>query len=199
MRSFLRKLRAARRRHRLGRVLCDALALHRRGEARSDGLSLVGFSMKLSVSWHAREIHPWDSDLSEERAAPRLLDQTLHDTEDAIERIFSAFPETDTLELRVLENDPASNRVIMSGLVVRSDLGHCTSPSIGMRLRLLGVNYYLVNQHFEAVAIDTPPSQPTRRAERDFQFGRPAAGVGQPVNLVAKSRPSWPDNERGRH
>jgi hypothetical protein len=198
MRSFLRKLRAAWRR-RLGRILGDALALHRRGEARSDGLSLVGFSMKLSVSWRARDIHPWDSDLPEERAAPRLRDQTLQDTEDAIERIFSAFPETDTLELRVLENDPASNRVIMSGLVVRSDLKRSTSPSIGMRLRLLGINYRLVNQQFEAVAIDTPPSQPTRRSQRDFQLGRPTAGLGQSANLAAKSRARWPDNERGRH
>jgi hypothetical protein len=87
MRSFLRKLRAAWRRRRLGRILGDALALHRRGEARSDGLSLVGFSMKLSVSWRARDIHPWDSDLPEERAAPRLRTYFLRFSRDRHARV----------------------------------------------------------------------------------------------------------------
>jgi hypothetical protein len=70
-------------------------------EVRADGLSLLEVSMKLNVSWRPRDLHPWDRDLPEDRAADRLLDQTLHDTEDAVERIFSAFPEASSLELNV--------------------------------------------------------------------------------------------------
>ena len=100
------------------RLRGNALALHRRGEVQSDGLSLLDVSIKLTVNWRERDIHPWDRDLPEAQAAPRLLDQTLHDTEDAVERIFAAFPEANTLELSVFESDPTSNRVLMSGLVV---------------------------------------------------------------------------------
>src|SRR6516225_10608979 len=115
MRSLLDKFLAVWSLRRVRRLLSNALALHRRGEVRSDGLPLLDVSIKLTVSWRARDVHPWDRDLPEERAAPRLLDQTLHDTEDAVERIFVAFPEADTLELNVLESDPASNRVLLSG------------------------------------------------------------------------------------
>jgi hypothetical protein len=199
MRSLLRKLFAVWSLRRMRRLLGNALALHRRGEVRSDGLSLLDASIKLTVSWRARDVHPWDRDLPEERAAPRLLDQTLHDAEDAVERIFAAFPEADTLELSVLESDPASNRVLMSGLVVRSDLGCCASSSVAMRLRMLGINYHLANQHLEAIATRTLPSSPTRSSSSDDMVGWPVTRVRRPADLAAKSGPQWPDGERGPH
>ena len=179
----------------MGRGLGNALALHRRGEVRSDGLSLLDASIKLSVSWRARDIHPWDRDLSEERAAGRLLDQTMHDTEAAVGRIFSEFPEAAALELNVFDSDPASNRVIMSGLVERSDVGRCESSSIAMRLRMLGVNYRVENQHFEAIATVAVLSRPPRSWSRDFDSGSPVAGVRRPADLATKSRPRWRDND----
>lgn len=196
MRSLLRKLCAAWKVRRVRKVLDNALALHRRGEVRSDGLTLLDVSIKLTVNWRARDIHPWDRDLPEERAAPRLLDQTLHDTEDAVERIFSAFPEANTLELNVFESEPASNRVIMSGLVVRSDLGRCASSSIGMRLRMLGINYRLASQRLDAIATGTLPSSRTRGSSHDVELGRSIARV-RPGDLATKSRPRWPDGEHG--
>jgi hypothetical protein len=176
------------------KALANALGLHKRGEVRGDGLGLVDFSMKVTVSWRARDIHPWDRDLSAERRAPRLIDQTLRDTEDAVERIFSAFPEANTLELNVYETNSSSNGVIMSGAVVRSDLGRFSSSSIGMRLRMLGINYHIMNQHFEAIAIGTPPPQPRPGFERDFRL---LTGVERQADLAAKSRTQWSDGERG--
>jgi hypothetical protein len=199
MRSLLRKLLAVWRLRRLPRVLSKALALHRRGEVRSDGLSLLDVSIKLTVSWRARDVHPWDRDLPEEKAAPRLLDQTLHDTEDAVERIFSAFPQANALELSVFESDPASDRVIMAGLVVRADLGRCASSSVAMRLRMLGINYRLTNQHLEAIATRSLPSSPSPSSSSDARLGWPVARVRRPADLAAKSGPRWSDGERGPH
>jgi hypothetical protein len=197
MRSLLRKLRAARKLHRVRRALGSALALQRRGEIRSDGLSPFSFSIRLSVSWRARDIHPWDRDLPEERIAPRFVEQTLHDTEDAVERIFSAFPEANTLEVNVFAKDSTSDRVIISGVVLRSDLGRCSSSSISMRLRMLGINYRLVNEHFDPIAIGTSELQPADLIARDFRFGWPRADVERPpTELITKSRPRWPDKER---
>jgi hypothetical protein len=199
MRSLRRKLRAVWSLRRLRRVLGRALALHRRGEVRADGLTLLDVSMKLTVSWRARDIHPWDRDLSEERAATRLLDQTLHDTEDAVERIFLFFPEANALELSVFDNDPDSDRVIMAGLVARADLGRCTSSSTAMRLRMLGINYRLVDQRLEAIATRTPPPPPNAGSGSDARFGWPVARVRRPTDLAAKSGPRCSDGEGGAH
>jgi hypothetical protein len=199
MYSLVRRLRAAWRLRRTRGMLVNALALHRRGEARSDGLSLLEVSFKLTVNWRARDIHPWDRDLPEVQAAPRLLDQTLQDAEAAVERIFSAFPEANTLELNVFEKDPASNRVIMSGLVARSDLKRCASSSIAMRLRMLGINYCVANQRLEPIATGTPPSPAIDISSDAADLRWPVARVRQPTDLAAKSRPRWPDGEQGQH
>jgi len=44
--------------------------------------------------------------MPEERKAPRFIEQTLLDTEAAVERILTAFPEANTLELKVFEKGP---------------------------------------------------------------------------------------------
>jgi hypothetical protein len=54
----------------------------------------------------ARDVHPWDREMPEERKAPRFIEQTLLDTEAAVERIFTAFPEANTLEVKVFEKGP---------------------------------------------------------------------------------------------
>jgi len=181
----------------VGKGLVNALALHRRGEVRSDGLALLDASIKLYVSWRARDIHPWDRDLPEERAARRLLEQTFHDTEAAVGRIFSQFPEATTVELKVFESDPASNRVIMSGLVERSDVGRCKSSSISMRLHMLGINYRVENQRLAVIGTVALPLHPTRIASRDFESGRSGNGAGRQADLAMKSRLRWRDDDHG--
>jgi hypothetical protein len=196
MRSLLRSLRARWKLLYVRRLLDSALGLHRRLEARADGLTLVDYSMKLIVRWRARNVHPWDRDLPDEQIAPRLVDQSLHDAEDAVERIFRAFPEASALELNVFESDPASNRVIMSGLVIRSNLGRSNAASIRMRLRMPGIEYRLVNQRFEAIATGELPQQPTTSGvERDFQLDRPIVGVQRPAHSLTKSRTRWPESD----
>lgn len=122
----------------------DALALHRRGEVRSDGLKLDGVSNHLQIRWHARAIHPWDRDLlrgSREREA--FAEQTLADIESAILRLFERLPQVDVLELGVLE--PASETLIAAGTVHRSEMSDRRAHllSVGMRLRDIGVQFDL--------------------------------------------------------
>jgi hypothetical protein len=127
---------------RFRRSVEDALALHRRGEVRSDGLKLDCMSSHLEIRWHARDIHPWDRGLlrgSEKQAA--FAEQALADTEAAILRLFERLPHVDVIELTVLES--TSETLMIAGAVHRSDLGARRAHllSVGMRLRDIGVRY----------------------------------------------------------
>jgi hypothetical protein len=120
----------------------DALALHRRGEVRSDGLKLDCMSSHLEIRWHARDIHPWDRGLL--RGSPKqaaFAEQALADTEAAILRLFERLPHVDVIELIVLE--PTLETLMIAGTVHRSDLGARRAHllSVGMRLRDIGVRY----------------------------------------------------------
>ena len=125
---------------RFRRSVEDALALHRRGEVRSDGLKLHGVSNHLEIRWRAREIHPWDRDLLRgSRRQAAFAEQALADTEAAILRLFEKLPHVDVIELSVLE--PASETLIAAGTVHRSELKARRAHllSVGMRLRDIGV------------------------------------------------------------
>jgi len=130
-------------------VVSKALALHSRGEARTDDPELMDLSVRMQVRWRAREIHPWDRDLSPPRAAKKLAQQSLADTEAALERLFKACPDVDVIELSVIEPDPQSDRPIMFGTVRREDFEQWHPLSTDMRLRLVGVHYRLVDNHIE--------------------------------------------------
>jgi hypothetical protein len=119
-----------------------ALALHRRGEARKDGLTLDEVCNRLEIRWRARDIHPWDRDLPTYEREILFAEQTLVDTEAAIVRLFERLPHVDVIEISVLE--PMSETVIADGTVYRSDLRAPNRPyllSVGMRLRALGMQY----------------------------------------------------------
>lgn len=108
----------------IGRMRCavnQALALHLRGEARTDDLTLIDLSVRMQLRWRAREIHPWDRDLPPSRAAKKLVEQSLADTEAALERLFAACPDVDVIEVKVIEPDPESDRRIMFGTVQRCE------------------------------------------------------------------------------
>jgi len=104
--------------------------------------------MRLEAKWHARKVHPWDRDLSEDRAAPKFIEQALCDTEAALERLFAAFPEVVCIDFAVLETRADSNRGIIAGVVDRKEFGARKSPAIGMRLRSVGIDYHIVGSHF---------------------------------------------------
>jgi hypothetical protein len=121
----------------------------KRYEVRDDGLSLTGMSFRLAISWRARSVHPWDRDLADDKKSIRLTEQTFADTAVALEQLFVALPEVDLIDLKVLEADKTKHGILMSGSVSRNDFNAWHPSSIPMRLRLVGLNFNLVNTRLE--------------------------------------------------
>jgi hypothetical protein len=146
---MLRKLQEWRSRSRIRRLrrrVIEALALHKRGEVRSDGLSLSHYRNRLEIAWRARDIHPWDRDLASERAAQLFAEQCLADADAALERLFAALPEIDVIEFKVFQ--ASSKAPILGGTVLREEVVAANALSPGMRLKQLGVSYRLRNWRF---------------------------------------------------
>jgi hypothetical protein len=142
----IRKMGSAFFRGRARRRALKALALNR-NEARTDGLSLTHLRNRLEIEWRARDIHPWDRGVSSSRAAQLFAEQCLRDVNAAVERLFDSFAEVDVIELKVF--DPSSGAPILLGTVIRAETHKAKSPSPGMKLKQLGVNYRLNNWRFE--------------------------------------------------
>ena len=136
LQNGLHKLRNALHRRRMER----ALALHRRGEARPDGLQLAAARSRLEIEWRARQIHPWDRNLPKAKEERLFEEQLLADTEAAIERLFAAMPYVDVIDLNVL--DPTAQARLLSGTIRRSEWRRGSEfKSIRMRLRALGISF----------------------------------------------------------
>jgi hypothetical protein len=126
------------------RAIAHCLALNRRGEVRSDGLTLVSVGHRLEILWRARGIHPWDKHLPEEERTAAFVEQSMLDTEAALFRLFQALPQVHVLDFKVLE--PQSDRVIIEGSVSRPNLSDPEAThnlSIRMRLKRLGIREHL--------------------------------------------------------
>src|SRR5580658_7640103 len=150
-----------------------ALALHRRGEVRKDGLTAVSVTTHLEIEWRARDVHPWDRPLlSRGERAAAFVRQSLADTESAVQRLFQALPHVDVLTLRVL--DHASEAVIISGTVARPDVSNRDERlSIGMRLRYLGLTYHSAGSLFEPLEDTLPTVAATTTGTPAFRAGEP--------------------------
>jgi hypothetical protein len=147
--------------HRYRRDIERALALHLRGEVRSDGLVPITLTTQLQIEWRARDIHPWDRGLLPPgQRAQAFVEQSLADTEAAIDRLFEVLPQVDVIAVRVL--DRTSDSVIISGTVSR--LGASAREenlSVGMQLLYLGLTYHSAGSRFEPIE-DPRPSYPLR-------------------------------------
>lgn len=102
-----------------------ALALHRRGEARPDGLTLIRAfhhlpSEHLEIEWRARDIHPWDRGCGSAKYDRLFTEQALADTDAALSRLFKEFPGIGAIEFRVIH--PGSDVRILASKVERSTL-----------------------------------------------------------------------------
>jgi hypothetical protein len=128
LRSFLLKRKASRDRKAIG----DALALHRRGEVRRDGLTLTSTSHRLEIEWRARDIHPWDRATESGEREALFARQSIADTDAALSRLFNELPEVDVIEFRVIH--PDSGQRILAGAVERSV--RPSSPGLSVRTRL---------------------------------------------------------------
>jgi hypothetical protein len=114
------------------KAIQGALALHRRGEVRRDGLTLMSASHRLEIEWRARDIHPWDrsTELGEREAV--FAEQSIADTDAALSRLFNELPEVDVIEFQVIR--PDSGQLILAGTVERSL--EPNSPGLSVRTRL---------------------------------------------------------------
>src|SRR5262249_12666070 len=118
-----------------------ALALHKRGAARSDGLRLTSARTVLSIEWLARSIHPWDRDLPALQAERVFTQQCLDDTSAALTRLFEEIPMLDAIEVHV--GRVPSHPPILFGTVRRDCLKNNDCGSIAMKLRTLGLSFQM--------------------------------------------------------
>jgi len=128
LKSFLSKRKMTRER----KAIQNALALHRRGEVRRDGLNLISASSHLKIEWHARDVHPWDRGTEEGEREVLFADQSIADTDAALFRLFNELPEVDVIEFRVIH--PDSGQRILAGTVERSVPPG--SPGLSVRTKL---------------------------------------------------------------
>ena len=126
-----------------------ALALPLRGGVANDILMLKQLFVHLRVEWFARDVHPWDRDLSKERQAELFTQQCLEDVDSAIPRLFKELPEIDEIEIRVLDRE--SNAQIITGVINRENARASAGLSLGMRLNALGINYRRCNLRLEPI------------------------------------------------
>jgi hypothetical protein len=126
-----------------------ALALHRRGEARSDGLRLTSARTVLSIEWLARSIHPWDRDLPPHQAERMFTQQCLHDTSAALTKLFEEIPVLDAIEVRVRR--VPSQPPILFGTVRRDRLKNSDYRSVAMKLRTVGLNFQMTNMCLDEI------------------------------------------------
>jgi hypothetical protein len=147
-----------------------ALALHRRGEVRKDGLTPISATTHCNIEWHARDIHPWDRGLlPPAQRAEAFVRQSLTDTEAALCRLFEALPQVDVLSVKVF--DCTAENVIISGSVSRGDFAARDQHlAIGMRLLYLGLVYHSSGLLFEPIEEHGPLTpMAAREGARAFQ------------------------------
>jgi hypothetical protein len=163
---LLKWFRSARETDRLRNRVGAALAEVGRGGDGSNSLRLGSFSLRLKIAWRARSLHAWDWDLPPDRATLRFARQSLSDTEAALERVFAACPDVDLIEMTVHEPDPERAGILMVGSVSRKEFESCHPLSTAMRLRLVGVNYLLVDGQIQRM----PAPMPTAKTQEPFEL-----------------------------
>jgi hypothetical protein len=136
-----------------------ALALHRRGEVRPDGLTLTRALHHLEIEWRAREIHPWDRGCSPQEEMRLFTEQCFSDTEAAICRLFGALPVIDVIQFRVIHLN--SEDQLLEGTVARSALKQAKSDAPARaRLWQMGVNVSTLATSQRLAAESSPYRQP---------------------------------------
>jgi hypothetical protein len=138
LKSFLSKRKMARE----WKAIQNALALHRRGEVRRDGLNLISVSHHLEIEWRARDVHPWDRGTEDGEREVLFAEQSIADTDAALSRLFDELPEVNVIEFRVIH--PDSGERILEGTVERSVRPSCPGLSVRTKLWQRGVAITIV-------------------------------------------------------
>lgn len=129
-----------------------ALALHLRGEARSDGLRLTAARTVLQLEWLARDLHPWDRDLPSARAHREFSAQCFDDTNAAISRLFNEIPVLDAIEVCIRRE--AAQSPLVSGTVEREDFERNDRSPAPMKLRRFGLKFRMNNEGLEPSGLE---------------------------------------------
>jgi hypothetical protein len=202
IKTVLRKLAVAEDRHRIE----HALALHRRGEVRSDGLTLTAVSHHLEIEWCARDIHPWDRDSDRWEREDQFAEQSYDDTDAALSRLFKALPEVDVIDFKVVH--PDSHERILAGTVSRTasvPKARKASPRTrlwhrGVMVSLVAVLFCSVETHAQTLATVPIPAAVSSSTSTDYfvmigsDFDRPGLvsranyniGVGHTFGFLKK-------------
>jgi hypothetical protein len=94
---------------------------------------------RLEIEWFARELHPWDRDLSPDQQAKMFVERAVVDTVAAIQQLFSDVPEIDGLNVRVWDRTPPGEP-LLAGSISRVELEECPEHcSPLMKLKSLGL------------------------------------------------------------
>ncbi len=139
-------------------IVRRALTLRPRGGIPNDVLvldSLVLSGHCLELEWRARDIHPWDHDLSPARQAELFSKQALEDTDLALIRLFHSLSEIEQIEFQVLKPNGFDD-VILTGMVDRERALDSEQPlSLRMRLIMLGVRYKMADDHLVLLPVNS--------------------------------------------
>jgi len=148
------------------RGIGNALALHHRGEVRTDGLTLIRATHRLEIAWRAREIHPWDRDSERANHEFQFTEQSLADTDSVLSRLFNTLPEVDVIDFSVVH--PGSDVPILAGSVERTAAVPSTrslSPRTrlwhrGVSTMLLGAAAFVLFASTSLAQTPTPAPKP---------------------------------------
>jgi hypothetical protein len=129
-----------------------AMALHWRGEVRSDGLRLTAARTVLQIEWLARDLHPWDRDLPRARAQREFSAQCFDDTDAALTRLFNEIPVLDAIQVCIRRE--AADAPLLTGTVEREDFERNDPSPAAMKLRRFGLKFRMNNEGLDLSGID---------------------------------------------
>jgi hypothetical protein len=144
---LLQKLYHRSRTNSLRKRVSRALALHRRGEVRADGLELRNMQTTMRVEWIARDVHPWDRQIGRRLKERLFARQCIEDVDAAITRLFEQLPEVDVLEVRVFRD--GGGLLLFHGRVERTEAATASHSSSLMKLKSLGIKFQVSNWRLE--------------------------------------------------
>jgi hypothetical protein len=137
--NFLRALRIQMRFGKLSRAPLRLLRFELRGES-------------AECDWLARSVDEWDADLPRHVGAGNVSEQALRDAIAARELLFHALPGVDTASLRVFRQlAGGAHELIITGTITRGEAVPRYVPSVAMRAKLLGFQFWFEDGILEAM------------------------------------------------
>jgi hypothetical protein len=142
----------------LWRIADFGRAMHRQmryGELSRAPLRLLRLEWRGDVAecdWMARPADEWDADLPRHVREENESVQALQDAIGVRELLFSALPRVESASLRVFRQSvEGATHLIITGMVTRTQEIPRNVPSVAMRAKLLGFQFWIENGVLEAL------------------------------------------------